>query len=269
MDEPSRFSFSGRSAEGPALPPAALYARIGHAAAPILLDVRPLPQFDKAATLIVGAMRRAPEAIGAWHQKLPRGRLVVAYCNDGHAASSRVAAELRQHGLDAIYLDGGIEAWAAAGLPQRRREPAPRAWVTRERPKIDRIACPWLIRRFIDPEAALLYVPLAEVAETASRTGGIAYDVADAQFGHHGERCSFDAFLRIFAISDRALDRLAPIVRGADTGKPELTPQSAGLLAISHGLSANFRDDHAMLEEGMVMYDALYAWCRLQDGAGQ
>ncbi len=135
-------------------------------------------------------------------------------------------------------------------------------WVTRERPKIDRIACPWLIRRFIDPRAVFLYVPSAQVRSVAKAEQAIPYDVPNVQFSHRGELCSFDAFLADFAIDDPVLADLAPIVRGADTGKPELTPQSPGLLAISLGLSVNFPDDHALLEHGMVVYDALYAWIR-------
>lgn len=135
-------------------------------------------------------------------------------------------------------------------------------WVTRERPKIDRIACPWLIRRFIDARAEFLYVPAGEVRAVAAAEQAIPYDVPDVQFSHRGELCSFDAFIADFALDDPALAGLALIVRGADTGKPGLTPQSPGLLAISLGLSANYPDDHAMLEQGMVVYDALYAWIR-------
>jgi len=135
-------------------------------------------------------------------------------------------------------------------------------WVTRERPKIDRIACPWLIRRFIDPTAEFLYVPSAEVLAVAKAQQAIRYDVPEVQFSHRGELCSFDAFLADFAIDDPALAELALIVRGADTGKLELTPQSPGLLAVSRGLSVNYPDDHAMLEHGMVVYDALYSWIR-------
>ena len=135
-------------------------------------------------------------------------------------------------------------------------------WVRRERPKIDRIACPWLIRRFIDPRAEFLYVPSAQVGAVAKVEQAIPYDVPDVQFSHRGELCSFDAFLADFAIDDPALSDLALIVRGADTGRPELTPQSPGLLAVSLGLSVNYPDDHAMLEHGMVLYDALYAWIR-------
>ena len=135
-------------------------------------------------------------------------------------------------------------------------------WVTRERPKIDRIACPWLIRRFIDPHAQFLYVPAAQVRAVADAEHAIPYDVPDVQFSHRGELCSFDAFIADFAIDDAALAELAPIVRGADTGKHALTPQSPGLLAICLGLSLNYSDDHAMLEQGMVIFDALYAWIR-------
>ncbi len=135
-------------------------------------------------------------------------------------------------------------------------------WVTRERPKIDRIACPRLIWRFIDPRAVFLYVPSAQVRSVAKAEQAIPYDVPDVQFSHRGELCSFDAFLADFAIDDPVLADLAPILRDADSGKPELTPQSPGLLAISLGLSLNFPDDPAMLEYGMVVYDALYAWIR-------
>ncbi len=135
-------------------------------------------------------------------------------------------------------------------------------WVTRERPKIDRIACPWLIRRFIDARAEFLYVPAAEVRAVAKAEQAIPYDVPDVQFSHRGELCSFDAFIADFAIDDPALAELALIVRGADTGRPGLTPQSPGLLAISLGLSLNYPDDQAMLKHGMVVYDALYAWIR-------
>lgn len=135
-------------------------------------------------------------------------------------------------------------------------------WVTRERPKIDRIACPWLVARFIDDAPEFLFVPGDRVLATASTTGAIPYDIPDVELSHAGDLCSFDAFLKKYALTDRALHHLAVIVRGADTGRPELTPQSAGLLAISLGLSRNFADDHEMLQHGLVMYDALYAWAR-------
>ena len=134
-------------------------------------------------------------------------------------------------------------------------------WITRERPKIDRIACPWLIGRFIDKQAEFLYVPRTEVLAVAETTGAIPYDVPGVELSHVGDRCSFDAFLAKYQLTDPALQQLAVIVRGADTSRLDLTPQSAGLLAISLGLSSRFKDDLEMLGHGLVMYDALFAWC--------
>ena len=135
-------------------------------------------------------------------------------------------------------------------------------WITRERPKIDRIACPWLVRRFIDPQAEFFYVPAREVLNQAKRLGAVAYDVPDAPITHDGDQCSFDALLKAFGLAEPALLALAVIVRGADTDRLGLAPQSAGLLAISQGLSALHTDDHVMLATAMPLYDALYAWCR-------
>jgi hypothetical protein len=135
-------------------------------------------------------------------------------------------------------------------------------WITRERPKIDRIACPWLIERFIDKEAEFLYVPSSDVLRMAQETGAVPYDIPGVEMSHVGALCSFDAFLTKYQLNDPALQQLAVIVRGADTSRLDLTPQSAGLYAVSLGLSKTFADDHEMLKHGMVMYDALYAWCK-------
>ena len=135
-------------------------------------------------------------------------------------------------------------------------------WVTRERPKIDRIACPWLIARFIDKAPEFLYVPGDQVLAVAADTGAVPYDVAGVEMTHVGDLCSFDAFLKKYNLIDPALQHVAEIVRAADTGKPDASPQAHGLLAISLGLSKNFSDDHEMLAQGMVMYDALYSWCQ-------
>ena len=140
-------------------------------------------------------------------------------------------------------------------------------WITRARPKIDRIACPWLIARFIDPQAEFLYVAAPDVLRIAAETGATPYDIPAVEMGHDGELCSFDAFLKKYQLSNPALAQLATIVRGADTARLELAPEAAGLLAISLGLSRNYADDHAMLAQGMVIYDALYAWC--QDGQAE
>ena len=134
-------------------------------------------------------------------------------------------------------------------------------WITRERPKIDRIACPWLIARFIDATPEFLYVPAGEVLRIAQDKGAIPYDVPGVELGHHGDRCSFDAFIDKYRLDDPALSKLALIVRAADCGTPDLAAEAPGLLAISRGLSLNFTDDHEMLRHGMVIYDALYAWC--------
>jgi hypothetical protein len=137
--------------------------------------------------------------------------------------------------------------------------------VTRERPKIDRIACPWLVARFVDENPEFLYVPGGDVTRIAQETGAIPYDVPGVELGHRttmsGDRCSFDAFIEKYKLEDAALDKLAIIVRAADCGQPALAKEAAGLLAISKGLSLNFADDHEMLKHGMVIYDALYAWC--------
>lgn len=244
--------------------PSDLYAHIGTASAPVLLDVRRTASFEADETIIVGALRRDPEQVSLWHRELSRQNPVVIYCVHGHEVSQRVAAALRACDVDARYLEGGITGWAELSLPRRRKTPpSEHGWITRERPKIDRIACPWLIRRFIDPEAEFLFVPTEQVFEIAKKTGATPYDIPGAEpFSHDGEACSFDAFLRVYEINDAALDALALIVRGADTARLELAPQSHGLLALSLGLSANFLNDHEMLEHGMVMYDAFYAWCR-------
>ncbi len=139
-------------------------------------------------------------------------------------------------------------------------------WITRERPKIDRIACPWLIARFIDKAPEFLFVAPDRVVSEAARTGAIPYDIPGVELAHVGPLCSFDAFLKKYGLAEKGLADLAAIVRGADTGHPEITPQSAGLLAISLGLSENFRDDHEMLRHGLVLYDALYSWCRTVRG---
>ena len=134
-------------------------------------------------------------------------------------------------------------------------------WITRERPKIDRIACPWLVSRFVDETPEFLYVRAGDVMQIAAEVGAIPYDVPNVELGHHGDQCSFDAFIAKYQLQDAALDKLALIVRGADCGQPALSKEAAGLLAISKGLSLNFHDDQEMLAHGMVIYDALYAWC--------
>ena len=258
----------------PSISATALAARLGRADAPLILDVRKAAAYDAAHQVIASALRVPPEALGSLIAHLPAGSPVIACCVHGHEVSQDAARVLLGAGLAASYLEGGMTAWSAAGLPTLHKLPdfalpatlgAPSRWITRERPKIDRIACPWLIRRFIDPTAQFLYVPSNTVLDEAKAQNATPYDVPNVHFSHRGaegEWCSFDAFIADLGLVDPALTTLAAIVRGADTGKPELTPQSAGLMAISLGLSVNFPDDHAMLEQGMVLYDALYAWCK-------
>jgi rhodanese-related sulfurtransferase len=239
-----------------AIAPAALAQSLASDRAPLVIDVRRQERFLDADRMIDGALHRDPARVMEWKKGLPTGADIVVYCVHGHEVSQGVAKA-----LGARYLEGGIEAWQ--GSTDNKPKGAATRWVTRERPKIDRIACPWLIRRFIDAAAEFLYVPTPQVKEIALEREAVPYDIPDVAFSHEGERCSFDAFLRHYRLeSDPALRELALIVRGADTNRMELAPQAAGLAAMSLGLSILHKDDHEMLERGIEMYDALYAWCR-------
>jgi rhodanese-related sulfurtransferase len=231
---------------------------------PLVIDVRRVKAFRTARELISGALRRDPEAVSSWAASLPSASSVVVYCVHGHEVSQNAARALADRGFDARFLEGGLEeGWKGIGgtLDAKPAESSSR-WVTRERPKIDRIACPWLVSRFIDRDAEFLYVPAAEVLDAAKKHDATPYDVPDVPFSHVGAHCSFDAFIKHYRLTDPALQRLALIVRAADTAQLALAPQAPGLAAISLGLSRIFPDDHEMLKHGMVMYDALYAWCR-------
>lgn len=250
---------------------AEVLASIYSSSAPLRVDVRRETDLAAAGRIIAGSLRREPSSIETWGPALA-GRFVMVYCAHGRAVSQSVCQRLLELGVKACYLEGGYAAWLEAGGPTAAwRAPlqtAPSRWITRERPKIDRVACPWLIRRFLDPQAEFFYVPTVAVREEARRLSAEPYDIPDVSFSHVGERCSFDAFIQHFDLNAPGLDALATIVRGADTGKPQLAEQASGLLAISLGLSANFTDDHALLEHGMVVYDALYTWCRSGTGEG-
>ena len=230
---------------------------------PIVIDVRRGPAFLESEATISGALRRDPEQVRAWAKSLPSAKAVVVYCVRGHEVSQGAAAALNEAGIAARYLEGGFEGWKASEGPldSKPRNGSTR-WVTRERPKIDRIACPWLVARFVDADAEFHYVPAKDVLSAAKERDALPYDIPDVHFSHDGELCSFDAFLKHYRLTDPALADLAVIVRGADTARLDLAPQAAGLAAISLGLSRNFADDHEMLKHGMVMYDALYTWCR-------
>ena len=249
--------------DAPAISVTSLRQSLASDRPPLVIDVRKNERFREAPDLIRGALRRDPQRIDDWGKTLPSASTVVVYCVHGHEVSQGAAKALDGAGIAASYLEGGIEHWRADGgaLAAKPKDSSTR-WVTRERPKIDRIACPWLVRRFVDPEAEFLYVPTPDVKRVAQEKQAVPYDIPDVEFSHDGELCSFDAFVMKFNLRDPALEELAVIVRGADTGRLELAPQAAGLAAISLGLSLNYQNDHEMLERGMIMYDALYAWCK-------
>jgi rhodanese-related sulfurtransferase len=241
--------------------PAQAMRLIGTPDAPTVFDVRVAEDLDALPRLVPTSRIISHGAIDGVTD--PPGRAIVV-CMRGRKLSEGAAAILRTKGWQAEVLEGGNEAWAAAGLPMVPRAvlPATSLWVTRHRPKIDRIACPWLIRRFIDPQAEVLFVAPAEVMAVADRFGAIPFDVEGAHFSHRGELCSFDALVDDFALHHEALDRLALVVRAADTDRHDLSPQAAGLLALSVGLSRMFRDDLQQLAVGLGVYDAFYRWAR-------
>lgn len=241
---------------------------IGLPQTPLLIDVRPGDAMSQEPHLIPGSIPRPDANFG--HLATTIGnRSAIVICGDGGAASQGIAAWLRHAGVTAETLEGGFGAWRKAGQPcvstknvPRRDDEGRTIWVTRARPKVDRIACPWLIRRFVDPEAVFLFVSPHEVLATAERFGATPFDIPDVYWSHRGERCSFDTMLEEFELSIPALDRVANIVRGADTARPELAPEASGLLAASLGFSRMYRDDLEQLTAAMALYDAIYRWAR-------
>ena len=244
--------------------PDKLFRLIGTPSCPAIIDVRP-----DGSELLPASARRQADDVRDWAAALT-GQNVVISCVHGRERSAGVAAILRTEGISAEILEGGFEAWRDAGLPVidakklPQRDAAGRTvWVTRARPKVDRIACPWLIRRFVDPSAVFLFVAPSEVAGVAERFGATPFDVDGVFWSHRGEQCSFDTMVDELGLGGfQALERLAVIVRGADTARPEIVPQAAGLLAASLGLSRMYSDDLEQLEAGMLIYDAFYRWCR-------
>ncbi|MGH8176650.1 MAG: chromate resistance protein ChrB domain-containing protein [Steroidobacter sp.] len=247
--------------------PESMYQRLGLPDSPLIVDARREQDCQTNPRLIPGAVRGDPAYVAQWSRTLPRARALSVYCEHGGETSHGVAATLALLGFPAAVLSGGIQAWTDNGNPTVKisRElnvPGGSRWVTRERPKIDRLACPWLIRRFIDPQALFFYVPAHRVRADAEPLGAEPYDITDVRFSHRGARCSFDAFIDDFDLHDPVLDMVADVVRAADTGQLEQSREAPGLLAISLGLSANFTDDLLLLEQAMPIYDALYAWCK-------
>ncbi|MFM7330062.1 MAG: chromate resistance protein ChrB domain-containing protein, partial [Brachymonas sp.] len=257
---------------------------VGTAAAPVLLDVRRDAAFAASTQILAGAQRCAPQDIARWaalHEAV-RDQTVVVYCVYGHNVSKDACSQLRALGFNAHVLAGGFQGgedgvdaasdigtWRAASLPTWRKRndlglsgAGGSRWVTRVRPKIDRIACPWLVRRWIDAQAKFDYVPDAQVLSHAQQVGGLAFDVVGAPITHEDVLCSFDALLQVVDLHTPALNLLARIVRGADTDLLQLESPCAGLLAVTQGMSRlHVHDDAAMLEAMMPIYDALYAWC--------
>jgi rhodanese-related sulfurtransferase len=241
---------------------------VGLPDAPVLLDVRTEEDYAADPRLLPASFRHDHRDVTTWMAK-HAGRHVVVVCQRGLKLSHGVAAWLRHGGARAEVLEGGFEAWAAEGhlllhldrLPTRDAQ-GRTVWVTRSRPKVDRIACPWLIRRFVDPSAVFLFVTPSEVGAVAERFGAVPFDVEGVFWSHRGETCTFDTMVQEFGLTSEPLLRLAEIVRGADTARPDLAPQAAGLLAASLGLSRMHRDDLAQLDAAMSLYDAFYRWSR-------
>jgi rhodanese-related sulfurtransferase len=241
---------------------------IGTPKCPALVDVRSDEDFASEPCLIPGSVRRAATDPSGWAAEFA-GRPAIVICQKGLKLSAGVAAWLRHTNVAADLLEGGTAAWAKAGLPLVNAKKLPphdrlgrTVWVTRARPKIDRIACPWLIRRFVDPNAVFLFVAPPEVLPVAERFGAEPFDIEGVFWSHRGELCTFDAMLDEFGLRTEPLLRLATIVRGADTGRFDLAPEAAGLLAASLGLSRMHADDLVQLEAGISLYDAFYRWCR-------
>lgn len=247
---------------------------IGTPDAPIVYDVCRHAKYCEATRIIPTARWRDHLQVEAWAAEIPYGSRVVLSCVHGHNVSQLAASILRARGVDARVLSGGSEGWRACGAPTilkdalpGRDETRPSRWVTRIRPKIDRIACPWLIRRFIDRDAEFLFVEPDYVRDVAEELGAIPYDVDGVEMSHDGPLCTFDTLIERFGIVDPALAYLQIVVRGADTARLELAPEAAGLLAVSLGISAQAGgDDRAALSAGFAVYDALYAWRRQAAG---
>ena len=245
-----------------------LYKLIGTPDCPVIIDVRIDEDFDDDPRLVPTAFRYPFHDIASIGEKLCN-RSVIIYCQKGLKLSQGAAAILRNMNVKAEVLEGGQFAWRDAGMQMvsydkvfEVNQNEPTVWVTRHRPKIDRIACPWLIRRFIDPTAQFLFVAPSQVKNVAEKFQAVPFDVEDAFLSHRGELCTFDIMLEEFGVKNETLQRLANIIRGADTNKHHLAPEVAGLLAMSLGLSRLYRDDLAQLDASMLIYDALYRWAR-------
>ncbi|MBM3528983.1 MAG: sulfurtransferase [Alphaproteobacteria bacterium] len=241
---------------------------VGLPQCPTIVDVRTDQDFEADPRLLPGAIRRPALDPAQWAQSLAAKPAVVV-CQRGAKLSQGAAAWLRHAGIATETLEGGFEAWKADKQPLVRTEKLPKrdaqgrtVWVTRARPKIDRVACPWLIRRFVDPNAVFLFVGASEVQAVAERFSATPFDIDGVFWSHRGETCTFDTMVDEFGLDIPALRRVAAIVRGADTARLDLAPEAAGLLSVSLGLSRMYRDDLEQLAAAMTVYDSLYRWAR-------
>jgi len=242
--------------------PKQLLRLVGLPNAPTLIDVRLADDFAADPRVIPGAIRHDFRDIDGLSQRLDGPCVLIRH--KGLKLSQGLASRLRARGVEAEYLSGGMVAWATepnAPTIDFERIPNPSLWVTRHQPKIDRIACPWLIRRFINPKSEFMFVAPEQVSAVADRFDAVPFDIPNVELTHHEEACTFDALLDHFGLDSHALARLARVIRAADTGSLK-EPQAAGLMAVSVGLSRMFRDDHQQLEAAMPVYDALYRWAR-------
>lgn len=241
---------------------------IGLPNAPAIIDVRIAEDLAADPRIVPASCGRDYRSVSDWASAC-KDRPAIIICQKGLKLSQGVAAWMRSLGVDAQSLEGGFEAWRTAGqivvntarLPPRD-EQGRTVWVTRARPKVDRIACPWLIRRFVDPRAVFLFVAPSEVLAVADRFDATPFDIDDVFWSHRGETCTFDTMIEEFGLGSQPLLHLARIVRGADTARLDLEPQAAGLVAASLGYSRMYKDDLAQLDAAMQLYDALYRWCR-------
>jgi rhodanese-related sulfurtransferase len=246
-----------------------LMARIGGDGSPPVLDVRRRAAFEADGHVLPTAVWREHAGAADWAlARADRGEVVV-YCAHGEQLSQGAVADMRAEGIAARHLEGGIDAWRAAGGVLVAKaglgegfETRPTRWITRARPKVDRTACPWLIRRFIDRDARFLFVEPAWVRDAAADFAALPYDIEDVEFTHVGDGCTFDTLIDRFGLADPALLRMAQVLRAADTGALDAEPQAPGVLALCLGLSAITDDDQAQVDRAMVLHDALYGWCR-------
>lgn len=248
--------------------PEKLARLIGTPKCPIVIDVRLAEDFAAEPQLVPGACRRDHASVPDWAAEFSGGAAVVV-CRRGGKLSEGVAAWLRHAGASADVLEGGHDAWATAKLPvvpvaklPPRDSQGRTVWVTRARPKVDRIACPWLIRRFVDPSAIFLFVAASEVKAVAENFAAAPFDIENVFWSHRGDLCTFDVMIDELGLDTEPLRRLATIVRAADTARPNLSPEAPGLLAASLGLSRMYSDDLEQLDAGLALYDAFYRWCR-------